>query len=162
MGITRIDKDPDALTLTVIADYDVPVERAWQLWADPRQLERWWGPPGYPATVVDHDLSVGGDVRYYMTSPEGDKYHGYWRVIAVEAHRSLQVLDGFSHDDGTPNDDMPTTTMHLSLTGRDDGGTTVSIVSSFATLEHLEQLVEMGMLEGLQAAMGQIDDILAG
>src|SRR5918995_434428 len=52
------------------------VRRAWQLWADPRQLERWWGPPGYPATFVDHDLTVGSRATYYMTSPEGEKHSG--------------------------------------------------------------------------------------
>ena len=57
MSVTSVHKDPETMTMTVTAEYDAPVARVWQLWADPRQLERWWGPPTYPATVVDHDLS---------------------------------------------------------------------------------------------------------
>ncbi|MGJ3561418.1 SRPBCC family protein [Streptomyces sp. INA 01156] len=45
MTVTSVDKDLDHLTLTVIADFTAPVEKVWQLWADPRQLERWRGLP---------------------------------------------------------------------------------------------------------------------
>jgi len=51
MTVTSVDKDLDDLTLTLTADFDAPIERVWELWADPRKLERWWGPPEYPATV---------------------------------------------------------------------------------------------------------------
>ena len=85
MTVTSVEKDPDALTMVITAELDATVERAWQLWADPRQLERWWGPPTYPATFVDHDLSPGGRVSYFMTGPEGSKSHGYWDVVAVDA-----------------------------------------------------------------------------
>jgi len=51
MSVTSIEKDFDRLTLVVVADFDATPERVWQLWADPRKLERWWGPPSYPATV---------------------------------------------------------------------------------------------------------------
>jgi uncharacterized protein YndB with AHSA1/START domain len=43
MTVTAVRKDPQRLTLTVEAEFDASVERIWQLWADPRQLERWWG-----------------------------------------------------------------------------------------------------------------------
>ena len=66
MTVTNVHKDPDARTMTITAEFDAPVERVWQMWADPRQLERWWGPPTYPATFVDHDLSPGG--RHDATS----------------------------------------------------------------------------------------------
>ena len=44
MSVTSVEKDPESLTMTVTADLDATVERAWQLWADPRQFEQWWGP----------------------------------------------------------------------------------------------------------------------
>ena len=48
--------DPEALTFTITAEFAATPDRIWQLWSDPRQLERWWGPPDWPATFVDHDL----------------------------------------------------------------------------------------------------------
>src|SRR3981081_64312 len=82
--VTAVRKDPQRLTLTVEAEFDASVERIWQLWADPRKLERWWGPPTYPATFTKHDRAPGGRVESYMTGPEGDQPHGYWDVLEVE------------------------------------------------------------------------------
>src|SRR3712207_5395864 len=110
MTVTDVRKDKDAKTMIITAEFDADVERTWQLWSDPRQLERWWGPPTYPATVVDHDLSPGGRVTYFMTSPEGDRYHGWWRVVAADAPRRLEFEDGFADETGSPNPEMPMTT----------------------------------------------------
>jgi uncharacterized protein YndB with AHSA1/START domain len=147
--------------MEITAELDATVERAWQLWADPRQLERWWGPPTYPATFVDHDLAPGARVTYFMTGPDGDKAHGWWQVLAAEPPNRLELKDGFAHDDGTPNDDMPTMVMVATLTERDGGGTLMAIETRFPSPEAMEQLVSMGMDEGMAAAVGQITDILA-
>ena len=31
--------------MTMVAEFDAAPERLWRLWENPRQLERWWGPP---------------------------------------------------------------------------------------------------------------------
>jgi uncharacterized protein YndB with AHSA1/START domain len=162
MSITSIEKDAERLTMTVTAEYDVSAERAWQLWDDPRQLERWWGPPTYPATVREHDLAPGGRVAYFMTGPEGDTHHGYWKVLESDAPRHLVISDGFADDTGAPNDDLPTTQMTVAITDRSPSGVVVTIESRFPSLEAMEQLMAMGMDEGMREAMGQIDAILAG
>jgi uncharacterized protein YndB with AHSA1/START domain len=160
MPITRVDKDLDDHTMTVVAEYDAPVERVWQLYADPRQLERFWGPPTWPATVVDHDLRPGGRVTYFMTGPEGEKSAGYWDVLEVEAPRRFLVEDGFADDTGQPNPALPTTRMELELAERVGGGTTMTVVATFASTDAMKQVIEMGMEEGMREAMGQIDGIL--
>jgi uncharacterized protein YndB with AHSA1/START domain len=161
MTVKDVTKDPETLTMVVTAEFDAPIERVWQLYADPRQLERWWGPPTYPATVVDHDLSAGGSVTYFMTGPEGDKHQGWWRVLAVDAPHSLEVEDGFADDTGAPNPELPTTHMRVVLSEK-GGGTQVVITSTFPSKEEMEQLLEMGMEEGLRGSMGQMDAVLAG
>jgi len=160
MGVTAVQKDPERATMTVTAEYDVPAERAWQLWSDPRQLERWWGPPAYPATVEEHDLTPGGGVTYYMTGPEGDRPRGWWRVLEVEPPRLLVVEDGFADDAGQPVPDMPTMVMRIAIEDR-PGGVIITIETTFPSLAAMEQLVAMGMEEGMQLAMGQIDGVLA-
>jgi uncharacterized protein YndB with AHSA1/START domain len=160
MSVTNISKDTDKLTMTVTAEYDVTADRAWQLWADPRQLERWWGPPTYPATVEQHDLTPGGRVNYYMTGPEGDKPHGYWNVLEVEAPRKLVVEDGFADESGAPNPDMPVGVMQVDISDR-PGGVTMTITTRFPSAEAMEQVLAMGMEEGIREAAGQIDAILA-
>ena len=161
MTVTDVHKDPDALTMAIVVELDASVERAWQLWSDPRQLERWWGPPGYPATFGDHDLTVGGRVGYFMTSPEGERYHGWWEVLAVDPPRRLELADGFADDEGRPNDHLPVGRMVVTLEER-EGRTEMVITSHFPTLEAMEQLLAMGQEEGMVQAIGQIEGILAG
>lgn len=161
MGVTRIEKDPEARTMTLVAQFDAPVDRVWEVWADPRQLERWWGPPTYPATVVEHDLTPGGGVAYFMTGPEGDKPRGWWRVLDVQAPRRLEFEDGFADDAGNPNPDLPTTIVRVTL-DEHEGGTRMSIESAFPSREAMEQMLTMGMEEGITAAVDQIDGLVAG
>ncbi|MBA2558041.1 MAG: SRPBCC domain-containing protein [Chloroflexi bacterium] len=161
MTVTAVRKDAEALTMTIVAEFDAPAERVWQLWADPRQLERWWGPPTYPATVDSHDLRAGGRVEYHMTGPEGDQPRGYWEVIEADPPRSLVFRDGFASDDGTPNTDLPATESRVRIEEVGDGCTRMTIEGVFPSAEAMEQLVAMGMEEGLTQAVGQIDAILA-
>ena len=160
MNVT-VHKDPEQLTMTMTVELDTTVERAWELWADPRQLERWWGPPTYPATFVDHDFTPGGEATYFMTSPEGEKFYGWWEFIAVDAPRRLEVMDGFGDDTGKRNEDMPAGRMVVTLEGR-DGKTVMDITSHFTSLDAMNQLIEMGQEEGMVQALGQIEAILAG
>jgi len=159
MTVTNIEKDYDTLALVVVADFDAPIERVWQLWADPRKLERWWGPPTYPATVGRHDLTPGGGVSYYMTGPEGEKYPGWWRIEAVEPPNTLEFSDGFADDDGAPIADMPVTKNRLTLTEH-DGGTRMELRAVSASREQFDQLDGMGMAEGLRESVGQMDALL--
>jgi uncharacterized protein YndB with AHSA1/START domain len=160
MPVTDVKKDLDALTMSITAEFDAGAERVWELWSDPRQLERWWGPPSFPATFVDHDLSPGGRATYFMTSPEGQRHHGWWQIEEVEAPHRLRFEDGFADDDGKPNEELPTTVATVTITEA-DGTTTMSIESRFAGREQMEQVIEMGMEQGIREAVGQIDTILA-
>jgi uncharacterized protein YndB with AHSA1/START domain len=161
MTVTAVRKDPDASTMALDAEFDATPERVWQLWSDPRQLERWWGPPSYPATFTKHELKAGGRVEYHMTGPEGDQPRAYWDVEEVDPPRSLLVRDGFANPDGSPNLDMPTNMLRVTIEEIAAGRTRMSIVSIFPSTEAMEQLLGMGMEEGLKEAVGQIDRILA-
>ena len=96
MTVTAVHKDPENLTLVITAEFDASPERVWELWADPRQLERWWGPPTYPATFTAHDLAPGSHVEYHMTGPTGDQPRGFWDIIEAEPPNRLVYLDGFA------------------------------------------------------------------
>jgi uncharacterized protein YndB with AHSA1/START domain len=160
MPITSITSDPEALTVTLIGDYPVPVERLWAAWSDPRQLERFWGPPEWPATFTRHDMAVGGRSEYHMTGPEGERSSGYWVVEAIEPGRCIEVIDGFAHEDGSANDEMPNMRMTMAFEETETGSRLTS-VTRFPDLGTMEQLAEMGMVEGVTAAFGQMDDVLA-
>ena len=161
MTVTAVRNDPEALTMTADAEFDAPPTRVWQLWADPRQLERWWGPPTYPATVTTPDLRAGGRVEYHMTGPAGDQPRGYWQIVLADPPRRLVFRDGFADADGRPDTDLPLTEIEVTIAELGGGRTRMSITSVFPDLAAMEQLLAMGMEQGLTEAVGQIDAILA-
>lgn len=161
MPVTDVQHDLQNRTLTIVADFAAPVERVWQVYADPRQLEKIWGPPEYPATVVDHDLRPGGRVTYFMTGPDGDKHAGYWDITAVDEPRSFSFDDGFADLDFTPNPNLPVSKNVFTFTER-DGGTRSTFVSSYESAQALQQVLDMGVVEGASSAINQIDGLLAG
>jgi uncharacterized protein YndB with AHSA1/START domain len=160
MPITSVSKDPATLTMTVVADFLAPLSRLWDAYVDPRQLERFWGPPTYPATFTRHDAAAGGMSTYAMTGPEGDVSRGYWQWLAVDPLRSFEVHDGFSLPDGSPNAEMPTMRMVFVFEATAQGSR-VTTTTYFNSAEELEQLLAMGMEQGMTLAMGQMDDVIA-
>jgi uncharacterized protein YndB with AHSA1/START domain len=155
--VTSVHRDTAARTLTIVATFDRPAERVWQVWADPRQLERWWGPPAYPATVVHHDLTPGGQVTYFMTGPAGEKLHAWWRVVSVDPPRSLVFEEGNA---AGSFDGAPTTSIEVRLV-ETANRTTMTIACRFAPGADNELVPGAGTESGMRQAVAQIDALLA-
>ena len=160
MPVTSVVKDPAARTLTITARFDAPIERVWLVWSDPRQLERWWGPPLYPATVIEHNLTPGGTVAYFMTGPEGDRHRGWWRVLAVDPPYTLEFEGGVADADGNPHPDTPTGVTRVALSELAGGGTQMITTTACDSDEAMEWMVATGTDTGRAAAAGQIDELL--
>lgn len=160
MPVTSVTRDTDDLTMTVVADFPVPVERLWDAYVDPRQLERFWGPPTWPATFTRHDAAPGGRSAYTMKGPDGTTQSGYWEWLSVEPHVGFEVRDGFATPGGDPDPAMPSMRMRFAFEGTVEGSK-VTTTTRFDTLADLERLLEMGMDEGLREAMTQMDAVLA-
>jgi uncharacterized protein YndB with AHSA1/START domain len=157
--VVSVDTDYEDLKITLIADFDAPIERVWELWADPRKLERWWGPPGSPATFEEHDLTPGALGTYFMTGPDGDRSWGAWRVTAVDPPASLAFTDSFADENGTPVAGTPVHHVTVELT-ESDGITRMRMQSRFDSRDDMDWLAATGMVEGLRQAIGQMDALL--
>lgn len=160
MPITNISSNPHDLTITVVGDYPVPVERLWDAYADPRQLERFWGPEQWPATFTRHDMAVGGTSQYYMTGPDGTRSHGWFRYLAIEPLTRIELQGGFGDDTGAPNDAMQTMRMVFTFE-KTAKGSRFTNVTTFPSIDAMEKVVNMGMMEGMKSAVGQLDSVLA-
>jgi uncharacterized protein YndB with AHSA1/START domain len=95
-----------------------------------------------------------------MTGPGGDQPRGYWEVDEVEPPHRLTFHDGFANDDGTPNSDLPGTSAVVIIEDAGNGQTRMRIENVFPSAEAMEQILAMGMEEGMKQAVGQIDAIL--
>jgi len=159
MPVTSVNRDIDALTLTVVAEFPAPVQRLWEAYLDPRQLERFWGPPTYPATFTRHDAAPGGRSTYTMKGPGGETHGGDWDWLSVEPLKSFEVREGFATPDGEPNPDLPSVRMLFRFDDTDDGSR-ITTTTYLGSLPDFEQILQMGTEEGMREAMGQIDAVL--
>jgi uncharacterized protein YndB with AHSA1/START domain len=158
MPVTDVNRDIDALTMTVTAEFEADAGRLWKLWSDPRQLERWWSPPSHSSTFVEHELAVGARTTYFMTGPDCEKHHGSWRIEEVEPPNRLRLRDDAVDDEGKPVDGGPAAmTVTIAET---DGGATMSVQTHFVDRESMEQMLEMGMEQGMTETLNQVDPLL--
>jgi uncharacterized protein YndB with AHSA1/START domain len=160
MSVTSVEKDPESLTMTVTADLDASVERTWQLWADPRQFEQWWGPPGSRVTVVHHDLRAGGRITFFLAGNDGERHDSTWEVVAADPPRHLELRDADVDDDGRPNDGNAMTGLVIAIDERDGGGAVMAIRTQFDSQEGMEKVLA-GVEEGMRSVFSQIDAVLA-
>lgn len=159
MTVVSTEKDPQSLTLTIVAEFDASAERVWDVWENPRKLERWWGPPGWPATFTRHDFTVGGESRYHMTGPTGETHGGFWQMLAIDKPNRIDFLNGLAGADGEPDPSMPAASGFVTL--EEVGGRTrMTAVTRFLDVAQMETMLAMGMAEGMTMAVGQIDGLL--
>lgn len=161
MPVTGTTHDLDTRTLTITAEFAAPVDRIWKIYVDPRQLEQVFGPPTHPATFVELDLTPGGRAHYFMTSPEGEKYYGWWRISEVDEPNRFVFEDGFALDDTfAPAPDMPVSQNVYALEATDTG-TRATFTSTYDSVEGLQKVLEMGVIEGATSSINQIDAFVA-
>ncbi|MFT4086657.1 MAG: SRPBCC domain-containing protein [Gordonia sp. (in: high G+C Gram-positive bacteria)] len=162
MPVTEIVTDTDLLTLTFHAEFAAPRDRVWAVYEDPRRLERVWGPPECPATFVDHDFAVGGRSTYFMTDPDGQKYYGWWLITAIDAPHSFAFDDGFADENFDNLPDLPVSSQVYTFTDVGNGTTRAVFTSTFASREAIQQVLDMGVVDGTRSAINQLDAVLAG
>lgn len=160
MSTLHVTKDPTELSMTIAAELDAHVDRAWELWADPRQFERWWGPPGYPVTVATHDLTPGGRIAFSMSGPEGESFDSIWEVVVVDKPHRLLLRDADVDENGRPNDDNSMTDFDVRFADGSEGGAVMTILIRFDSLAGMEQAVATGVEDGMRHVFDQIDAVL--
>lgn len=159
MTVISSELDHSALTMTLVAHFEAEVEQVWQLWSDPRQLERWWGLPTHPATFVIHELLPGGDATFFMTGPRGEIHHGWWKVLSVTAPTHLEFIDGFADANGNHVEEHPASTVLVTLDQQPDK-TVMRISSTYETRAGFEQMESEGMEDGWVLCIDQMDALL--
>jgi uncharacterized protein YndB with AHSA1/START domain len=161
MTVLNVDKNAEAKTMVITAEFKTSITNVWRLWADRRLLERWWGPPEFLATFKHHDLKPGGTITYFMSGPDGgDTFDGTWNVIEVDAPTGLVVEDAIVDDDGTPSDGNSMTRIEIDIEAAGDV-TRMILTTHFDSIEGMEEAIAMGTAEGMKMCMSQMDALLA-
>jgi len=83
-----------------------------------------------------------------------EQFEAMWR------RRIDRFGEALADDAGNPNPDMPVMIIRVVLSELPHGGTRMTIETTFPSPEAMEQIISMGMEEGMALAIGQIDDLL--
>jgi uncharacterized protein YndB with AHSA1/START domain len=76
------DKDQNSVLSNWSLDREVvlslvinaPRELVFAAWADPQQIQKWFGPSGIEIESQEIDISVGKRWRFDMVAPDGTRY----------------------------------------------------------------------------------------
>lgn len=163
----KATKDLENKTLTIEREFDASKDKVWNAYADKATFEKWWGPEGWETTAKEFNLASGGRIHYGMHCVDKDQGEWYdqwsWglmEVTEVVASDSFSYVDYFSNEEGTVDKTLPVLTITNTFTEQ-DGVTKLVSVSHADSAEHIEQLLQMGMVEGFTSQLLKLDALLA-
>ena len=110
MTSPRVPSPPaDDRTVRISRSFNTTLAAAFDAWINPDSLARWFGPPGYRAEVLTHDLRIGGAWRFRMISDAGDRFHHFGSFVAIEPPHTLaftwaseEQVEGWRDETGNP------------------------------------------------------------
>ncbi|MNH49952.1 hypothetical protein D3C85_806760 [compost metagenome] len=166
MDKTIVTKDLDNKTLRIERLFDAPKETVWKFYAEKEWFEKWWGPEGWETTAKVFNFTPGGHVHYEMKCVDelqtewfGQSSWGAMVIESIDAPNNFVYKDYFSDETGVLNSEMPSLKVENSFI-EEGSQTRLVIVSHADSVEQIEQLLDMGMVEGFSSQMNKLDALI--
>jgi len=158
--LTDFTVDEATNSLIVNREFAANQLQVWDAWTKPRILDQWWAPLPYKAKTKSQVFEPNGHWHYAMEGPNNDMHWGMMQYKEISKPDFFSANDVFCDENGATNSNLPSTDFEISFS--EEGDTTmVNMVSVYATKEALDEILAMGMKEGLSMALAQLDGILA-
>ena len=106
---------PGELALHMQHVLPAPRPRVFELFTEPGELARWWGPHGFTVPSIDLDLRPGGGYRFAMQPPEGDLFHLAGEFVEVDPPARLAYT--FRWEEPDPDDQETLVTLSFDEAG---------------------------------------------
>ena len=153
-------KDIPNKQLTVVRDFDAPVDLVWQAWTRSDILDQWWAPKPWKAETKIMDFRVGGRWLYCMVGPNAEQHWCRVDFHAIKPQVSVASTSVFCDEEGHPNTEMPTMNW-LQQFSQTAQGTTVTVVLTFNDETSMEKIILMGFQQGFTMGLGNLDEYLS-
>ena len=151
---------PESNQLIAERSFAAPKGKVWQYYTNAELLDKWWAPEPYKAITKSFDFKEGGHWHYIMQGPEGEAHYCINKYKTINPEESFTAFDGFANEDWTIRTDMPGSDWEVTFTQIDEL-TEVKVVLTCSSLEELNTLIEMGMKEGFNQGLDQLEVLLA-
>ena len=158
MKTTNFTTDKNKLTVT--RAFDAPLALVWSAWTEAELLDQWWAPKPWQSKTKSMAFREGGTRLYAMVGPEGEEHWGITTYTSIHQPTSFSGEDAFCDSDGLINADFPVATF-LNQFEANGNETIVTIETAYDSEEQLQQVIAMGMKEGLSLAFEHLDEVLS-
>lgn len=136
-----------------------PPELVFSTYTDPEHIKNWWGPVAWETTTYQMDVRPGGIWHYCMRSEDGQEAWGKSVYEIVEAPKLLVYTDVFSDENGNESDELPAMKITVEFVA-EENGTRIISRTLFDSEESLNQVMEMGAVEGMTQTFDRLEDYL--
>ncbi len=150
---------PENNQLIAERSFIAPKSKVWQFYTNADLLDKWWAPEPYKAITKSFDFKEGGHWHYIMQGPEGDAHYCINNYKTINPEESFTAFDGFANEDWSIKTDMPGSDWEVTFTQKGDV-TDVKVVLTCNSVEGLNTLIEMGMKEGFNQGLDQLEALL--
>jgi uncharacterized protein YndB with AHSA1/START domain len=139
--------------------FKAPKSEVWKYYTTAELLDKWWGPEPYKAITKSFDFKPGGQWRYIMSGPEGDAHHCVNEFGTIDPENSFTASDAFTDENWNVNTELPTADWEIMFTEENDM-THVKVAVTYKSAADLETVVKMGMKEGFNQGLDQLEALL--
>ena len=152
-----VDKEKN--TITVKREFAANRQLIWDCYTKSEMLDQWFAPEPFTTKTKSMDFNEGGHWHYAMVDPEGKEYWGWTEYTKIQPIDYYKTLDAFSDSEGSLNKDLPKAEWHVEFNDKDENTLVVTTVQ-YDSLEALDQVINMGMKEGLTSTLERLDKLL--
>ncbi len=156
---TKYTVVPETNQLIAERSFKAMKSKVWQYYTEAELLGKWWAPAPYQAITKSFDFREGGHWHYIMQGPEGDAHYCINNYKTITPEESFTAFDGFANEDWSIKTDMPGSDWEVTFTQNGDQ-TEVKVVLTCESLAGLNTLIEMGMKEGFNQGLDQLEALL--
>ena len=151
------DKEKNALVIR--REFLAGRQLVWDCYTKRELLDQWFAPAPLTAKTKSMDFREGGHWHYAMIEPNGTEYWGYTEYRKIKPIDYYTATDAFSNAEGEINKDLPRAEWLVTFTDKGENALVETIVT-YKSLADLEQVIQMGIEQGLTATMARLDELL--
>lgn len=166
MNKMQVKIKEDQKTFVVERSFKAPKSRVWAAWTTPELFVKWWGPKGWKTLVKEMDFRVGGRLHYGMVCEDpaqtewfGKTSWGLSKYTKIDAENSFEYSDEFCDEEAHVTPGIPAMEIHLEFIAQGES-TLVRSTTLFDSPKALEQVIAMGMEEGLTQTWDRLEALL--
>jgi len=154
-----VEKNEEKAQMIVTRSFDAPLQKVWDAWTKSEQLEKWWAPKPFEAVTKSFSFEPGGKWHYYMKGPEGEQHWCMNVYREIQEGTYFTAEDFFCDEEGNKSGDLGGNTWLIEFSEA-GGVTTVKTTSTFESPEDMKKYLEMGMEEGFNQGLDQLDALI--